>query len=66
MGNDFNIKVVNDYIENFNLTKKDFCKLCGISQKELNLFLSKNDEVLILTISRIAKTINIRMCEMFV
>ena len=66
MRNEFNIKIVNDYIKNNNITEEDFCSFCGISPYELNLFLTKDDEVLTITISRIARFLNIKMCDMFI
>ena len=66
MGNDFNVKLILEYIKNNNLTNDEFCRICKISKKELNLVLKNNFNISSVVIAKIAKTLNIKLCEMFI
>ena len=59
----YNIKLLEEYIKKHNLTKSEFCKLCGICQKSLNLiFNSKN--VRLMTILKIVITTKFKMSDL--
>lgn len=54
-----NIKLIDDYIKNNNLTKKAFCEKCGISLYTLNnLYKNKSTRV-----SKIIKVIIVLGCS---
>ena len=64
MNNAVNTTIINSYIEANKLSKAKFCKLCKISIYAFNKIMTGQDFDII-NIFRIAKAMNIRVCELF-
>ncbi len=64
--NDFklDVRIIINYIQNNNLTKKDFCLLCGISYSTLNRILN-NKNFQLKALFRIARVIDIPVHMLF-
>lgn len=65
MNNAVNTKMIYDYIKDNNLSKTEFCKLCKIGVSTLNRIMTNNNFNLI-SIFRIAKTMRVKVCELFI
>ncbi len=58
MKNFIDTKLISDYIENNGLTKKEFCRQCGITVSTLNNILKGND-FKTSSLRKLARTLNI-------
>ena len=65
-GNDFNVKLIEDFMKENNLSKTKFCKLCKVSPSVLNKILKNKDNFYPIALCRIAKFINVPLHKMFV
>lgn len=61
----FNNDLINNYIKEQGLSKQKFCKMCKISVGTLNKVLLNKDNVGIIALFKIARVLNIRICELF-
>lgn len=59
-----NVKIIFDYIKNNKMTKTEFCKKCKTSVSTFNRIVAEKNAKLI-SLYRIAKTINIHICKLF-
>ncbi len=66
MGNNINIKLIENYIKEKNLTKIKFCKICKISLGTLNKIMTNNKNFSIVTLFKIAKILNIQIYQLFI
>ena len=66
MGNNFNTKIIYEYIRNNNLTNEEFCEVCHISYNDLQFVIENNYDVSIIVVARIAKQLNVKLYEMFI
>lgn len=64
--NKFDIMVINSYIKVNKLTKKSFCKLCGISLETLNKIYANETDFLLSDLFKIANTLKIAVAGLFV
>ena len=58
-----NSKLITAYMEENNLSKTAFCKLCGISIQTLNRFLN-NESVSVTSAVKVVLTMNIRFSQL--
>ncbi len=65
MDNAVNTALINSYIKANNLNKTKFCKLCKISIYTFNKIMTNQDFDMI-NLFRIAKTMNVPICKLFV
>ena len=59
-----NVKLIDDYIKNNNLTVTKFCKLCKISPKTLKK-LKNGEDCRVIAVFKIARLMNIRVHQLF-
>ena len=64
--NKFNTKLIDDYINENNLTKTEFCKKCGISKYHLAQIYKYNYNINVLVMKRIITVINVKPSLMFI
>lgn len=60
-----NIALIIKHMEKHKLSKIAFCNLCKISVGTLNKILAGKDNVRITALFKIAKILNIKICELF-
>lgn len=65
MKNFVNIKLICNFIRSNQLSKSKFCKLCKISMSTLNRIMT-GKKFFLSSLFRIAKTINVPICTLFV
>ena len=63
---EFNIKLIEDYIKNNKLSKKEFCKLCGIGKPILRKILKNQQNLRLSALFKIARALNINVHELFI
>ena len=61
MKNTINIELIEKYIKDKRLTKKQFCSLCNISYGTLNKLIKGQTNIRIRAILKIAKTIGTKL-----
>lgn len=61
-----NVKIIEDYIKNNNLSKTKFCKMCGISLYNLNKILKNDLTVKIIPLLKVIKYIDISSCDLII
>ena len=64
MDNKVNVKIIVEYLKENNLTRKEFCRQCRISTSTFYKIINGNDFGL-QSLFRIAKRMDIRICELF-
>lgn len=60
-----NTDLVINYIKKEKLTKRGFCKRCGISENSLRKVLNEQTNVFLSTIFKIIRELNISFSELF-
>lgn len=60
------LELIEEYRKNNNLSKKEFCDKCGIAYQSLQKINYKNYKYRIEAITKIAKTLNIEISDLFV
>ncbi|MBQ7373595.1 MAG: hypothetical protein IJW64_03430 [Clostridia bacterium] len=55
----FKTDLIKNYLEQNNLTEKDFCNLCKISETALSLIWQHDSEIELLCLFKIAKKLNL-------
>ncbi len=60
-----NVGLISEYMSANNLTKKEFCKKCGISLYLLNKIFNQQENANIVALFKIARTMNLPICEFF-
>ena len=63
---EFNIKLIEDYIQNNKLSKKEFCKQCGIGEPILRKILKNQQNFRLSALFKIARELNINVQELFI
>lgn len=63
--NGVNVNKIIKYIKDEKLSKKEFCKRCEICVETLNKILRKKTNVGIVAIFKIAKIMEIDICQLF-
>ena len=58
-------EVIEQFLNENNLSKAKFCKMCNISATTLNKILSNNTNFNLIALFRIAKVLNLKVCQMF-
>ena len=61
-----NTKLIDDYIKDNNLSKKEFCKLCGISQQILRKILRNQQNFYMTALFKVARTFKLHIHELFI
>ena len=61
----FNIDLIENYIKKHNLSKKEFCRLCGISCFVLQKIFKQQNNINIIALFKIAKVLGIKISEIF-
>ena len=61
-----NTKLIEDYIKDNNLSKKEFCKICGISQQILRKILRNQQNFYITALFKVARTLKLHIHELFI
>lgn len=65
MENNINVKLINNFMKENNFTKSRFAHKCKISPSTLNKILQGNDNVGLLAVFKIARTIKKELHELF-
>lgn len=65
MKNNFNTKIIEEYLLNNNMSKKQFCKLCKINSCVLDKIADGNYNIKIDTLFKIINILNIEIHELF-
>ncbi len=60
-----NVGLISEYMSKNNLTKKEFCKKCGISLYLLNKIFNQQENANIVALFKIARIMNLPICEFF-
>jgi len=60
----FNTKLIDDYLEQHNITKKEFCKLCKISFLTLEKLYSNDLDLLASEFLRVIKVLGVLPSEL--
>ena len=60
-----NIKIIQDFIKQMNLTKSDFCKMAKISQRIFNKILKNQNNFRIVALFKIARLLKIQVYQLF-
>ena len=63
---EFNIKLIEDYIQNNKLSKKEFCKQCCIGEPILRKILKNQQNFRLSALFKIARELNINVHELFI
>ena len=58
-------EIIERYLQENNISKTKFCKLCKINIKTLNKILSNNTNFELIALFRIANVINVQVYQMF-
>ncbi len=62
----FKTELIDNYMIENKLSKNRFCKLCKISISTLNKIFAHDDNIGTIALFKIARTLSIRICELFV
>lgn len=65
MSNIINTEIIKNYMEENNLSKRAFCKLCKISPATLERILMNKDSVRLMVIFRIARALKTPVYKLF-
>ncbi len=64
-GNDIKTSLITQYMEENNLTKTQFCEQCQIGHESYDKIMKGQYNYRIKTLAKVARTLNVRLCEMF-
>ena len=65
MGNIIKTEIFENYMEEHNLSKTKFCKICRISPSIFKKIINNQDNFYIIALFRIARVIGIEVYQMF-
>ena len=66
MKSDINVKLIEGYLSDNNLTKSSFCKKCRIATSTYEKILNNNFERNIIALCKIAHQMDMHISEMFI
>ena len=66
MENKINIKLIEDFMHENNISKTRFCNMCKISLKLFNKIMANDDGFRIIALFKIARVIKVQVHQMFV
>lgn len=61
----FNTELINNYLDENKLSKTDFCKQCRISIITLNKILTNNNNIGMISLFKVARTLDVVICDLF-
>lgn len=61
-----NTKLIENYMYDNNLSKKEFCKLCELSQAILRKILRNQKNYRITALFKVAKLLKAHICDLFI
>ena len=65
MEDKINMELIEKYIKENNLSKTQFCQKCKIGLRSYEKLMNNNLEIDLRVFVKVAKVMNIRLCEMF-
>ena len=65
MKNTIKTELIENFINDNNLSKSKFCKMCKISQSTLNKIMTNSENFKIIALFKIARVLKIQVFEMF-
>lgn len=65
MKNTIKTELIENFINDNNLSKSKFCNMCKISQSTLNKIMTNSENFRIIALFKIAKVLKIRVYQMF-
>ncbi len=66
MGNNLNINLIINFMNENKLSKSKFCKLSRISYSVLKKMLNNDDNYRISELDKLSKILKVRICELFI
>ena len=65
MKNTIKTELIENFINDNNLSKSKFCKMCKISQSTLNKIMTNSENFRIIALFKIARVLKIQVYQMF-